>query len=95
MTVQAPEPPQTADAAALSQRLLRSYAPLRGGATPPASRPLRPLSERSQAGRVVLKGGVVVRQQALALVDASGASHALAPGVPVELPLQAVAIVAA
>jgi hypothetical protein len=44
---------------------------------------------------VVLKGGVVVRQQALALIDAAGAKHALVPGIPVVLPLQSVAVVAA
>jgi hypothetical protein len=54
-----------------------------------------PLAVRSQKGRVVLRGGVIVNQQALVLVDAAGGAHALAPGVPVQLPLQAVAIVAA
>ena len=54
-----------------------------------------PLRERSQVGRVVLKGGVVVAQQGLVLVDAAGNRHALIPGATVALPLQSVSIMSA
>jgi hypothetical protein len=65
-------------------------------ADPLALAPRLPLSHRSQRGQVVLGAGRrVVAARALELVDAAGAVHALAPGVPVSLPLQAVTVRAA
>jgi hypothetical protein len=59
---------------------------------------MRPAGEpthwRSQAGRVVI-GEREVAQRPLAVVDAAGATHPLAVGAPVTLPLQAIAIVGA
>ena len=55
-----------------------------------------PAAWRSQAGRVLMNAGAhVVAPRALSLVDAAGVAHALQVGMPLQLPLQAVAIVAA
>jgi hypothetical protein len=53
--------------------------------------PRSPLSARSQRARVLL-GRHVVAQRALELVDAAGAVHALSPGAPLTLALQAVTV---
>ena len=109
VVVQPAQGREEADSAPLSPALRQQYAPpcafapgLSCGISPPRADPgaavfpsREPLSARSQVGRVVLRGGAVVAQQALVLVDASGARHALVPGVAVSLPTQPVAIMAA
>lgn len=108
VVVQAAQDREEADLAPLSPALRQQYAPpcafargLSCGTTPPRADPgaavfpsRERLSVRSQVGRVVLRGGAVVAQQALVLVDASGARHTLVPGVAVSLPTQSVAIMA-
>ena len=57
---------------------------------------MQPLAVRSQAGRVVLGGGVhVVMAQTLRVIDASGVSHVLSPGEPLTLSRQAISITSA
>jgi len=92
ITVQTPTPP-----ARLRPAPTHTYAPLARPAVRavgPVWAPTAPLAARSQRGQTVI-AGYRVAATPLVVVDAAGGVHALTPGTPVTLPLQAVTVMPA